>query len=43
MNEPHPEEQASLISMRLMTPPDTNIAFMSCPPMSRMKDTSFVT
>ena len=40
MNEPHPEEQASLISIRSMTPPLTKIAFMSCPPMSRMKVTS---
>ena len=40
MNEPQPEEQASFISMRLTTPPSTNMAFMSCPPMSRMNDTS---
>ena len=42
MNEPHPDEQASLISMRLMTPLFTKMAFMSCPPMSRMNDTSGV-
>ena len=41
-NAPHPDEQASLSSIRYKAPPLTNIAFMSCPPMSRMNDTSGV-
>ena len=40
MNEPHPDEQASFSSMRVIAPCLTKIAFMSCPPMSRMKETS---
>ena len=40
MNEPQPDEQASLISMRLMEPFSMKIAFMSCPPMSSTNDTS---
>jgi hypothetical protein len=39
MKEPQPDEQASLISMRLSTPWSTKMAFMSCPPMSSMNDT----
>ena len=40
MKEPQPEEQASLISSRRMVWFSTKMAFISCPPMSRMKDTS---
>ena len=39
MNDPQPEEQASFISILSITPLWTKMAFMSCPPMSRMKDT----
>ena len=38
--EPHPEEHASLISIRSITPLFTKITFISCPPISRIKDTS---
>ena len=40
MNVPHPELQASLSSMRTTVPFSTKIAFMSCPPISRIKLTS---
>ena len=36
-NEPHPEEHASLTTIFVMTPWSTQIAFISCPPISRMK------
>ena len=39
-NEPQPDEHASLISSRLIAWFSTKIAFMSCPPMSRMNETS---
>ena len=35
-NEPQPDEHASLTMTSVMTPRSTHIAFMSCPPMSRM-------
>ena len=40
MNVPQPELHASLSSMRTTAPFSTKIAFMSCPPMSRIKLTS---
>ena len=40
MKEPQPEEQASLISNLRMAWFSTKMAFMSWPPMSRMKETS---
>ena len=39
MNEPQPDEQASLSMMWSMTPSFTRRHFMSCPPMSRMNST----
>ena len=39
IKEPQPDEHASLSSMRVSMPLSTNIAFISCPPMSRIKDT----
>ncbi len=35
--EPQPEEQASLTTMLVITPRSSQMAFMSCPPMSRIK------
>ena len=35
--EPQPEEQASFTTMLVMMPLSSQMAFMSCPPMSRMK------
>jgi hypothetical protein len=40
MNEPQPDEQASLSMMCSMTPFLTRMHFMSWPPMSRMNSTS---
>ena len=40
--EPQPEEQASLSIICVMTPSLIQMAFISCPPMSRMKLTSGV-
>ena len=40
MNEPHPEEQASLSTIESMTPSRTWKLFMSCPPMSSTNETS---
>ena len=40
MKDPHPDEQASFISILSMTPSLTNMAFISCPPISRMNETS---
>ena len=40
MNEPQPEEQASLSMMLSMAPFRMRKHLMSCPPMSRMKSTS---
>ena len=40
INDPHPDEQASLSSMRQMAPFWIKMAFMSWPPMSRTNDTS---
>ena len=39
-NDPHPDEHASLTRMSVTTPSSTQMAFMSCPPISRMNDTS---
>ena len=36
-NDPHPDEQASLTVMLDTTPRSSQMAFMSCPPMSKMK------
>ena len=33
-NEPQPEEQASLTTILVITPWSSQMAFMSCPPMS---------
>ena len=35
--EPQPEDQASFTRMLVMMPSSSQMAFMSCPPMSRMK------
>ena len=40
-NDPHPDEQASLSRMFVMTPCSSQIAFMSWPPISRINDASF--
>ena len=40
MKVPQPEEHASLSSILTTAPFSTKIAFMSCPPISRMKLTS---
>ena len=39
MNEPQPDEQASFTSMRVIAPLSANMAFMSCPPISRTNET----
>ena len=36
-NEPQPDEQASFTTMSVMMPSSSQMAFMSCPPMSKMK------
>ena len=38
--EPHPDEHASLSIILVTTPSATQIAFISCPPISRIKLTS---
>ena len=39
--EPQPEEQASFKRILVITPFSSQIAFISCPPISRIKEASF--
>ena len=39
--EPHPEEQASFTRILVMIPRSSHMAFISCPPISRMNVASF--
>ena len=38
--EPHPEEQASFSTILVIIPLSSQMAFISCPPMSRIKEAS---
>ena len=39
-NEPHPEEHASFNKIFVITPSSNQIAFISCPPISKIKEAS---
>ena len=40
INEPHPDEQASFNKISWIIPSSILIAFISCPPISKINDTS---